>query len=129
MKAILFSTSYFLILFLPLTGWGQFVTITGYVSNAKNGNYLENVNIFESNSIIGTLTDKNGFYQLMLPPGTAEFSVTLDGFSDFSKQFVVMKDTVFSIRLKPVPNSKNGVKKKDETQASVSKNEGNLSKK
>ena len=96
----------------------QYVTITGFVTNEKTEGYLENVNIYESLSTIGTLSDKNGFYQLMLPPGTIKLTATFDGFKDFSKELMIRKDTVLSIKLKPVPDSKSIAKKDNTNQAS-----------
>ena len=87
MKTILFSTSLFsLICIIPLLTTGQNISVCGYVSNKIDGTYLENVSIYESGSIIGTITDKNGFYKLMLPAGAINLSATLQGFQDFKKE-------------------------------------------
>ncbi len=122
MKTPFLNTCFFLILFFPISGNGQYITITGYITNEKNSSYLENVNLFESGSVIGTLTDRNGFYHLMLPPGTVKLSASLNGFKDFSKQLEVKNDTVFSFRLKPVTDSKSLTKKEIATQTTASKN-------
>ena len=123
MKPILFNTSFILILFLPYISNGQLVTITGYITSEKDDNYLENVNIFESNSIIGTLTDKNGYYHLMLPNGNLKITASLNGYKDYSKKIVIKKDTVFSFKLKPVANTKELGKKIYDNQQTASKEE------
>ena len=64
------------------------------------------------------ITDKNGFYHLMLPLGTINLTATLSGFQHFSKQIVVERDTVLSIHLKPVTDPKGTVKKENQQEAS-----------
>lgn len=125
MKTILFNTSFILILFFPFTSNGQLITITGYITNEKNGNYLENVNIFESNSTIGTLTDKDGYYHLMLPNGDINISASFNGFKKYSKKIVVKKDTVFSFKLKPITGAKELEKEANHNQETASKEEVN----
>lgn len=107
MKKNLFNTSFFiLIYFIPFFANGQFVTVSGNVSNKSDGTHLENVSIYESGSIIGTITDKSGYYKLMLPPGTVNMSATLHGYHDFKMQMTVSNDTVYSIQLTPVIDKK-----------------------
>ncbi len=125
MKTTFFNSILFVIIFSPFTGIAQYITVTGFVTSEKNGNYLENVNIYESVSTIGTLSDKNGFYHLMLPPGTIKLTATFDGFKDFSKQMTIKKDTVLTIKLKPVPDPKDIAKKEDVIQASKATSESN----
>jgi hypothetical protein len=118
MKTILFNTSLFsLICIIPLLAAGQNISVCGYVSNKIDGSYLENVSIYESGSIIGTITDKNGFYKLILPAGAINLSATLQGYQDFKKQMNVDCDTVFSIQLKPKIDKKNTSKGENSIQA------------
>ena len=119
MKTMLFNTSFFIMLIFPFIVNGQYVTIKGYVTNEKNGIRLENVNLFESGSIIGTLTNKNGYFYLMLPNGSITLSATLDGFQKFNKKFNVDHDTIVAIKLKPVEIKSVG---KKENNLQVSKN-------
>ncbi len=49
------------------------INIFGYVTNEVTGNPISNVNVFISNTTIGTTTDEQGFYQL---------SVNLKGFQE-----------------------------------------------
>jgi hypothetical protein len=91
---------------LALTGNAQLVVVTGSINNEKTGNTIENVNIFESFSGIGTITNVSGFFSLMLKPGNAEFVITHAGFKDFSKKMVLSTDTTFTISIIPLVNQK-----------------------
>lgn len=101
MKAII--TCYFFSIFMlfPFIGKSQLFTISGIVTHQKIGNALEGVNIFETISKIGTITDKNGNFQLMLKTGDINISITLDGFKDFNKNLVLLNDTILNVQLEP----------------------------
>ena len=116
MKTI-FSTGFFIIFLVPFLVNGQNITVTGYISNQVNGKHLENVNIYESGSIIGTITDKDGFYKLMLPVGEIKLSAKLQGYKDFTNQMIIKNDTVFSIQLKPIIDKKDSIKIEENLQA------------
>ena len=106
MKTIL---SYHLLLFcvlLPILGNSQLILVTGNILNEKTGIALENVNILESFSGIGTITNMSGFFSLMLKPGNAEVVISLNGFNDLSKKLVLNNDTTLSFSLTPVQNIK-----------------------
>ncbi len=91
---------------MALTGNAQFLVVTGNVINEKTGNAIENVNIFESFSGIGTITNVSGFFSLMLKPGKAEFVITHAGFKDLAKKMVLQADTTFIFSLLPQINQK-----------------------
>lgn len=113
MKTVLFNTGFLLMLILPAMVSGQMVTLSGYITNQTTESYLKNVNIFESGSVIGTLSDSQGYYKITIPSGKINLSFTLDGFQDFSKHFTLTNDSVFSIQLKPEINSKDSAKEKE----------------
>lgn len=113
MKTILFNTSFLIMLILPAMVSGQLVTLSGYITDQTKESYLKNVNIFESGSVIGTLSDNQGYYTITIPSGKINLSFTLNGFQDFSKQMTLTNDTVFSIKLKPEINPKDAVKDKE----------------
>jgi hypothetical protein len=121
MKTILFNTSFILIVFFPLMLQGQNVIVKGYITNEKSEKKLENVRVFESNSVIGTLTDSNGYYFIILPLSEIKLLVTLDGFQDLKKQMTLKNDTILSIQLKPVENLKSLSKRETIAQASATK--------
>lgn len=127
MKTFLSFKIIFLCLLLPFIGSGQFVIVTGNIINQKTGNMLESVNILESNSGIGTISNIDGFYSLMLKPGNSDFVITLEGFKDFSKKMILKKDTTLAVSLTPVFNLKSK-QKDDEKPKAVEKLEARKSK-
>ncbi len=117
MKTVLFVTSFVLLFFSFKEGKTQYLTLTGFV-NAKSGEVLENVSIYDSLSTIGSLTDKRGFYQLLLVPGKINLSATLSGFEVYRKSFTLSCDTMIVINLTPL-NEPKDVAKKEEPRVSV----------
>jgi hypothetical protein len=97
-------------MFLPIPGSAQFVLVTGSIINGKTGNTIGNVNVFESNSGIGTITNLNGFFSLMLKPGNAEIVISNEGYNDLSQKMVLKKDTNLIVSLLPVSNFKSKAK-------------------
>jgi hypothetical protein len=106
MKTIFALNLLLLCVLLPETGSAQLILLTGNIFNENTGNALENVNIFESNSGIGTITNLSGFYSLMLKPGNVEIVISHDGFQKFTKKLVLKNDTSMTVSLVPVFNHK-----------------------
>lgn len=106
MKTFLTFKALFICFLFPLIGNGQLVTVTGNISNQTTGEFLGSVNIYESNSVIGTISNIDGFFSLMLKSGNAEFLITHEGFKDFSKKLVLIKDTTITVGLIPVDDLK-----------------------
>ena len=94
----------------------QFYTIAGYI-NDSNGKALENVSIFESNSGIGTITNQNGYYRLVLRNKKADLKISHDGFNDFSKVLEIGADTALTVKLEPRLNERKNSKKEVELRA------------
>lgn len=90
-----------LILLLP------FFIITGTVINEKTGERLANVDVFENNSKIGTLTDSNGQFKLYLNKNNADIEISEDGFKIFYSTLILKSDTCLNIKLKPLQKIKN----------------------
>ena len=88
MKTILAFNILLLCALLPEIGNAQLIIFTGNILNENTGNALENVNIFESNSGIGTITNLSGFFSLMLKPGNVEIVISHDGFQKFTRKLV-----------------------------------------
>ncbi len=101
MKTLIFTP--FLILFaaLPNVGRTQLFTVSGYITNYITGNAVENAAVFDSVSGIGTITNKDGFYKLMLAPGNMEIIFSDPGLKSFTQQFTLVADTTLNIKLKP----------------------------
>lgn len=110
MKTLLFCNFFVLGLFLSLPSYSQLVLITGNVINEKTGFALTNVNILETFSGIGTITNPEGNFSLMLKPGNVEIVITHSGFKDYSKKMVLLKDTVITVSLMQFVNIKSKTK-------------------
>lgn len=102
MKTVFVLASFLFMLVLSPATEAQNVTVSGFVTNLNNGEFLDNVNVFESVSTIGTLSDKHGYYKLMLKKGEAKILVTNNGYSNLSKDIVLKNDTTINLRMTPV---------------------------
>ena len=122
MKTIITIHFYLLFLLFPAIGNAQFLRITGNIINEKTGVALENVNILESKSGIGTITNLSGFFSLMLKPGNAEIIISHDGFQNYSQKLERKRDTLLTVSLVPVLNLKSKPKE-TETQNTAIKTE------
>lgn len=110
MKTIIAIHLYVICLLFPNLGNAQLIQFTGNIINENNGNPIENVSIFESFSGIGTITNINGFFSLILQKGTAEIVISKDGFKNFSQKIVLKADTTINVSLVPVMNIKSKAK-------------------
>ncbi len=122
MKTIFAFHLYLICMLFPMYGNAQFLLITGNIINEKTGIALENVNILESNSGIGTITNLSGFFSLMLKPGSVELLISHEGFQNFSKKLVLKSDTTLTVVLHPVLNLKSKTKE-TEPQKTAEKSE------
>lgn len=111
MKTILTTGISLLLYLLPAVSWAQFVTVSGYINNNSTGKALENVSIFEANSGIGTITNKNGFYRLVLSDSQINLKITNDGFNPIVKEMKIVSDTTCVFNLEPKLFSKKDQKK------------------
>ena len=107
MKTIFISQIFLWILFFPFSGKTQHFTFSGKVYDRETGKALKDVSIFEANSKIGTITDSNGFFKLVLTEGALKIEISDDGFKDFSEHVVLQTDTTVVVSLDPKLNSKN----------------------
>ncbi len=107
------TIAYFFITFLyilPFYGNAQFVNISGNIYSERNGKIVENASVFDNKTNIGTITDKNGFFKLMLNPGVIELVAISDGFKDFKQTVNLTSDTTMVIKLNSVVRFKNKLK-------------------
>jgi hypothetical protein len=111
--------------FLPILANAQLVLVTGNILNEKTGIALENVNILESYSGIGTITNMSGFFSLMLKKGNAEVVISLNGFNDLSKKLILNNDTTLSFSLTPVLNIKTKPKDSEHQKTAEKAEKGN----
>ncbi|QIA09207.1 carboxypeptidase-like regulatory domain-containing protein [Draconibacterium halophilum] len=113
MKTVLITHFALLLLVIPGMSWAQIVTITGYVNNGASGKAMENVSIFDKNSGIGTITNQNGFYKLILDKGDVDLSVSNGGFKPVLHHVKVVSDTTLFVNLQPLLSGKTRQKKND----------------
>lgn len=106
MKTIITLHFYLLCLLFPAIGNAQFFRVTGNIVNEKTGNAIESVNILESKSGIGTITNLSGFFSLMLKPGNAEIVISHAGFQNYTRKLDIKSDTTLTVSLVPVLNLK-----------------------
>jgi len=101
MKTILITHTFLIFLLLPGMTWAQFITISGYINDSSTGKALENVSIFDSNSRIGTITNHNGFYRLVLHEKKANLTFTFNGFKDCARHIELSSDTTLQVSMQP----------------------------
>lgn len=100
--------------------WAQFVTVTGFINDSITGEAIENVSIFEQNSGIGTISNQNGFYRLVLSNANIDLKISNEGFEVFSSQMHLSCDTTLVVKLKP-NNIKGNQLNKEQLQAGIDK--------
>jgi hypothetical protein len=129
MKTILVTHILILFSIIPSGVFAQYISIQGYVKHASSGQVIKNVNVFEVNSEIGTITSQNGYYKLLLKPGEINLSVTRSGFKDFSQLIEVKNDTTLVVQLLPQEQSKTKTRKTEELQAKADGQEKKIARK
>ncbi|MFW6257561.1 MAG: carboxypeptidase regulatory-like domain-containing protein [Prolixibacteraceae bacterium] len=88
-------------LFSPFLGQAQLVSVSGFVKNLITGEAKSNVTVFESGSGIGTITNKEGYYRLLLSPGQQNLELSSSGFQKYTTIFNLMADTTITVKLAP----------------------------
>lgn len=119
MKTVLITHFALLLFVIPGMSWAQVVAISGYVNDGTSGKALENVSVFEKNSGIGTITNQNGFYKLILEQGEIDLAITNSGFKSVRQHVNVVADTTFVVSLQPVINGRDRQKKDDQVHADL----------
>jgi hypothetical protein len=102
MKAQVILFPLLIFLFVPIAGMAQMVSVSGYVKNQSTGDVKKNVTIFESNSGIGTISNNEGYYRLLLNPGKLKLEFSSPGFRSMTSAFVMKADTTISVELVPL---------------------------
>ena len=74
-------------------------TISGYVTNEKNGETLISSSVFEKNTKKGCVTNSYGFYSITVPKGQVNLNYSYVGFAMQSHAFNLNKDTVINVNL------------------------------
>ncbi len=76
-----------------------YVTMTGVVTNFKNGEPMPGVTLLLEDPLIGATTDAFGFYSLRLPPGRRELIIQSVGMKNSKRQLMLYADGKLDIEL------------------------------
>jgi len=108
MKTIFYVFSLLLLFIISNISSAQFYSVSGYITNSVTERGIVNVTVFEDISGIGTISNDNGYYRLILNPGKIKLIISRPGFKTFSTTFELKKDTVIFANLdsEPFPGSK-----------------------
>ena len=101
MKTVLNFVILLGIFIVPEYGQAQLLTVSGYVKNFVSDKVLENVSVYENESGIGTISNNEGYYKLLLKPGKQYLKISSHGFENFTAKFDLKGDTIITVRLKP----------------------------
>ena len=86
---------------LSYRGQSQLLSVTGYVKNNITGEMKKNATVFETVSGVGTITNSEGYYRLLLKAGQKKLEITSPGFKSHNLSFNLLNDTVVSVELFP----------------------------
>ena len=76
-------------------------TISGYITDASNGEVLIGANVFIKEVMKGGATNLYGFYSITFEEGEYELASTFVSYDDFSKKIILDKDLRVNIELIP----------------------------
>lgn len=82
----------FLFFFISLNGFTQ-VTLKGYVYDNSTSETLIGANIITANGL-GTVTNYDGYYELTIPKGEIQITVSYVGYQQVKKNLNISKNTV-----------------------------------
>lgn len=77
------------------------VTISGYLTDATNGESLIGATIYVKQLSSGTATNVYGYYAISLPPGTYDLEYRYVGYQTLSKEVVLSENTRLDIEVQP----------------------------
>jgi len=90
---------YLFLFWFVLGSFSQNFTISGHITDAKNGETLINSSLYETKSHKGTVTNSYGFYSLTLPKGAVNLMFSYVGYAPQNRIFKLTKDTVVNISM------------------------------
>jgi hypothetical protein len=83
---------------------GEF-TISGYITDQSNGEYLPGATVYISELKKGTVSNIYGYYSISLKPSAYKLIYSYLGYSDIAIEIDLMSDTSINIEL--IPSAKN----------------------
>lgn len=89
------------IMLLSIDAFSQSYTISGTLEDASTGEQLVAANIYESSSLVGTITNYYGFYSIKLPKGKIRLVYSYVGYQAIQLDIDLGKDTIVNLSLTP----------------------------
>lgn len=80
------------------------VTVSGYVTDSRNGEVLAGVTIIENNHKTGTSTNSYGFYSMTISDGSYDFQFSYIGYKSISRSGSTSKSITLNIALEEAEN-------------------------
>lgn len=77
----------------------QKVTISGTVTDLKSVETILSANVYDENSLSGTVTNNYGYYSLKVPKGKIKLVCSYIGYISFTKELYISKDTAIDIQI------------------------------
>ncbi len=105
-KILLLDILFLLILVSP-TSYGQLLVVNGYILNSTSGEKMKNVSVFEKNTKIGTISNEEGYFQLVLPSGDIDITFTDNSFFPQETQLELVSDTIINVQMNLLKSPKN----------------------
>lgn len=96
---------YFLFVFIfAFAGQGaaQMITVSGFVNNLDTGKPKKNTAVLETISMVGTITNNDGYFRLLLKPGQKIIEFSSPGYMTHTSSFILASDTTFTVDLIPL---------------------------
>src|SRR5680860_547658 len=88
-----------LFLFCGVISLGQNINVSGYVRDKQSGESLINANVYEIQTMNGTISNEYGFYSLSLKKGKNNLIFSYVGYEKFELDLDLKSDTVLNIDL------------------------------
>lgn len=101
MRILITLVGLFTAFIMPQPVSGQLLAVTGYVKDHLSGESLRNVSVYESISGIGTISNEEGYFRLLLNRGEQNLKVSSPGYTPITTGFTLEADTTLSLELKP----------------------------
>ena len=95
---ILRTLCFFLVFFSPLSH-AQNVTISGHITDTKNGETIINATIFENKSHKGCVSNAYGYYSITLPKGNVNLFYSYVGYKQLNLSLKLKRDTVINLQM------------------------------
>lgn len=90
-----------IVFIFPKPAQGQLLSVSGQVKNFISGQVVANATVYESVSGIGTITNSEGYYRLLLNRGQQNLRISSNGYEIYNSSFTLVADTIISVELKP----------------------------